>query len=284
MTSSASSSAKPSAQRIESVADPRVADYRSVRDGELLRRRGLFIVEGRGNLRRLLRESRHRPRSLFVSEPASAGLGDVLGELDSGVPVFVASREVLSEIAGFDIHRGCLAACERPAPAPPASLLAASGRDSLVVVLEGLANPDNVGVVFRNAQAFGADAVLLSPHCCDPFYRKAIRVSMGAALCVPSARLADWPGELAELSAAGYRVVALHPGDDSQPLGPATRLPRRVALMLGSEGVGLSAAALLTADERLRIGMQPGFDSLNVATASGIALHHWFLGRAPENR
>ena len=289
MTSSASSSrrtrvgaaaaraAQP--QRIASVSDPRVADYRSVRDGELLRRRGLFIVEGRSNLRRLVRESCHRPRSLFVSEPASEGLRDVLGELAADVPVFVASRVVLSEIAGFDIHRGCLAACERPAPVPPASLLAAPHLESLVLVLEGLANPDNVGVVFRNAQAFGADAVLLSPHCCDPFYRKAIRVSMGAALCVPSARLAAWPEALGMLRAAGYCVVALHPGERSQPLDAATRLPRRVALMLGSEAVGLSPAALAGADRWLRIGMQPDFDSVNVATASGIVLHHWFLGR-----
>ena len=265
-------------ERIVSVADPRVADYRSIRDAELVRGRGLFIVEGRGNLRRLVRESGHRPRSLFVSEPASDGLCDVLAELAADIPVFVASRAVLSDIAGFDIHRGCLAACERPAPVPPATLLPARGLASLIVVLEGLANPDNVGVVFRNAQAFGADAVLLCPRCCDPFYRKAIRVSMGAVLCVASARLAAWPEALGELRAAGYCVVALHPGDGSEPLAAATRLPQRVALMFGTEGVGLSAAALAAADRRLRIGMRPGLDSVNVATASGIALHHWFRG------
>ena len=268
-------------ERIASVADPRVADYRSVRDGELLRQRGLFIVEGRDNLRRLVRESRHRPRSLFISEPAAEALGDLLGELAADVPVFVASRAVLSDVVGFDIHRGCLAACERPAPVPATSLLAASDATSLIVVLERLANPDNVGVVFRNAQAFGADAVLLCPRCCDPFYRKAIRVSMGGSLCVPSARLASWPGALGELRAAGYCLVALHPGDRSEPLDAATRLPRRVALLLGSEGAGLSEAALAAADRRLRIAMQPGFDSVNVATASGIALHHWFRGDVP---
>jgi tRNA G18 (ribose-2'-O)-methylase SpoU len=280
MTSIASSSPSSvrSLQPIVSVSDPRVADYRGLRDGELLRQRGLFIVEGRSNLRRLVRESPHRPRSLFLSEPASEALRDLLGELASDIPVFVASRAVLSDIAGFDIHRGCLAACERPAPVPPASLLAAPDTESLVVVLEGLANPDNVGVVFRNAQAFGADAVFLSPHCCDPFYRKAIRVSMGAALCVPSARLSAWPEALAVLRAAGYCVVALHPGDGCQPFDAATRLPRRVALMLGSEAVGLSSDALAAADRRLRIGMRAGFDSVNVATASGIALHQWFLG------
>jgi len=269
-------------ERIASIADPRVADYRNVRDGELLRRRGLFIVEGRGNLRRLVRESRHRPRSLFVSEPASEGLRDVLEELAAEIPVFVASRAVLGQVAGVDVHRGCLAACERPAAVPPASLLAAPGLESLVLVLEGLSDPDNVGVVFRNAQAFGADAVLLCPHCCDPLYRKAIRVSMGAALCVPTARLPAWPEALRSLSAAGYCVVALHPGAGAEPLDSGTRLPGRVALLLGSEGVGLSAAALAAADRRVRIEMRPGFDSLNVATASGIALHHWFRGASAD--
>lgn len=265
-------------QRIASIDDPRVADYRGIRDGELLRRRGLFIVEGRGNLCRLVRESSYRPRSVFVSEPACEGLRDVLAELDPGVPVFVASRSVLSGIAGFDIHRGCLAACERPEAVPLQTLLATGGGPSLLVVLEGLANPDNVGVVFRNALAFGAHAVLMSPNCCDPLYRKAVRVSMGAALCVPHARFGDWPAGLADLREAGYGLVALHPGEGSEPLAAETRLPSRTALLFGTEGVGLTSPVLASADLRLRIAMRPDSDSVNVATASGIALHHWFRG------
>ena len=177
-----------SVERIATRLDPRVADYSDVKDAALLRERGLFMVEGRGNVRRLIDGSQYRPRSLFLSEPAHRALSDALERLDAATPVFVAPREVVSEVAGFDIHRGCLAACERPAPAEPMSVLPQAGMRSLVVILEDLTDPDNVGAVFRNAMAFGVDAVLVSQHCCDPLYRKAIRVSMGAALCVPTAR------------------------------------------------------------------------------------------------
>lgn len=264
-------------QHIESVADDRVSDYRGVRDGDLLRERSLFMVEGRANVRRLVEESPYRPRSVFLSKPAYEAMSDLVAGLVPSTPVFVAAREVLSEIAGFDIHRGCLAACERPSPGPPADVLAESGRPSRVVVLEGLTDPDNVGAVFRNAMAFGVDAVLLCPHCCDPLYRKAIRVSMGAALCVPTARFEAWPDGLSEVRDAGYRVIALDPAPGGVELAAADPgTGERVALLLGTEGKGLSAGALALADQRVRIPMVAGFDSLNVATASGVALHHFF--------
>jgi tRNA G18 (ribose-2'-O)-methylase SpoU len=273
-----------SSARIASPDDPRVADYRNVRDGQLLRERDLFIVEGRANLVRLVRESPHEPRSIFLSDPAAAALGDVLAEVDASVPVFVATRDVLSEIAGFDIHRGCLAVCERPEPIAAESFIERRSGPSVVVVLEDLTNPDNVGTVFRNALAFGADAVLLSPRCCDPLYRKAVRVSMGAALCVPTARFGAWPEGLEALRDAGYTIVALDPAPTASPLAASRTWPARVALLFGTEGDGLSADACERADERVRIEMAKGFDSVNVATASGIALHDVFRAAVARGR
>jgi tRNA G18 (ribose-2'-O)-methylase SpoU len=270
------------AQHIDSIADPRVADYRDIRDKVLLNEHSLFIVEGRGNLRRLISDSPYVPRSVLLSQPAYAAMSGEHGGLDGlpdSVPIYVSSRQVVSSIAGFDIHRGCLAACDRM-PAPDlAGLLAPPGRASVVVILEGLTDPDNVGTVFRNAMAFGVDAILLCPNCCDPLYRKAVRVSMGASLCLPTARLADWPEGLEAVRRAGYRVVGLDPAPGVRDLGSTVELADRVALVLGSEGPGLSDLVRARVDECLRIGMVDGFDSINVATASGIALHHLFLAR-----
>ena len=264
---------------IDSVEDERIADYRDVRDGDLLRRRSLFMVEGRANVRRLIEESRYRPRSLFLSQPAFEAMGPVVERLSTGTPVFVASRQLISRIAGFDIHRGCLAVCDRRPLQSPSELLAPPGRPSTLVVLEGLTDPDNVGGVFRNAMAFGVDAVLLSPRCCDPLYRKAIRVSMGAALCVPTARFERWPDDLEALRSAQYRILALDPAPGSVEIDDGGWSAERVALVLGSEGQGLSDAVRAAADGSLRIGMADGFDSLNVATASGVALHRLFMRR-----
>ncbi len=272
-------------QQIHSVEDPRVKDYRGVRDRDLFFEYASFMVEGRANVRRLIADSPYQPRSLFMSVPAHAAMGDVLEQLQPDTPLFVASREVLSEVAGFDVHRGCLALGDRGEARPPAALLAAPGCPSVVLVLEGLTDPDNVGALFRNAMAFAADAVLLSPRCCDPLYRKAIRVSMGASLCLPTARFEDWPGDLAVLRAADYRVVALDPGPGAIDLAPSSerlsdQLGPRVALVLGREGPGLSDELRAAADLRLRIPMAPGFDSLNVATAGALALQHLFSWRS----
>ncbi|MCG8589960.1 MAG: RNA methyltransferase [Proteobacteria bacterium] len=261
-------------QAIESLDDPRVAVYRDVRERDLVDRQGLFLVEGRLNVLKLLSGGRFRTRSLLVTPRTLRALEPALASVAPGPPIYVAERPLLARLAGFDLHRGCLAAAERGPALAPEPLVAAPAANSCVVVLEQLTNPDNVGGVFRNAAAFGADAVWLCPRCCDPLYRKAIRVSMGAALEVPFARCSDWPGALRALKRAGYRVVALDPGPASTPLATEPR-GGRVALLVGTEGPGLQPATRALADARVGIAMAPGVDSLNVATATGIALHHY---------
>ena len=252
--------------------DPRLSDYRNIPDPDLLRSRGLFIAEGRQVVRRLLAAARFRVRSLLLTPAARAGLADLLLHA-ADVPVFLVSQAAMNAIAGFNIHRGCLAAGERPAPARWEDLAAAARR---LVVLEGVGNADNVGGIFRNAAAFGADAVLLGPSCADPLYRKAIRTSMGAALQVPFASMEDWPGDLSRLKALGFGLWALTPSSDARLLRHADP-PARLAWLVGHEGEGLSQIALSHADARVRIQMAEGIDSLNVATAVAIALYE--IGR-----
>jgi tRNA G18 (ribose-2'-O)-methylase SpoU len=262
--------------RVESLDDPRIADFRNVRDPELRDRRGLFLAEGRLGVCRLIEDSRFPTRSVLVTPTALEGIRSSLERLDEGTPVYLAEQATLKAVVGYNMHRGCLAVGERGDDADFGELVLSGRERSLLVVLEQLSNPDNVGGVFRNALAFGADAVLLCPRCSDPLYRKAIRVSMGATLRLPFARARVWPGPLEWLRRAGYCLVALHPREPALELGDpdaAARLPGRVALLLGSEAEGLSAEALAAADLRARIAMAPGVDSLNVATASGIAMH-----------
>jgi tRNA G18 (ribose-2'-O)-methylase SpoU len=215
-----------------------------------------------------VRAGRHPIRSLLVAEPRVAGLEPVIAALAPEVPVYVAAQAVMDAVAGFPMHRGVLAVGERRAEAAEA-LLTRLPAQALVVGLSAIANHDNMGGIFRNAAAFGADAVLLDAACCDPLYRKAIRVSVGAALSVPFARLGPGEDLLAVLEAAGCEVLALSPGgaDDLDAVRPAGR----TALLLGAEGPGLDPAMLRRA-RAVRIPMAAGFDSLNVATASGIAL------------
>ena len=183
----------------------------------------------------------------------------------------MAPEETLGRVVGFNFHRGCLAVGERSAELPLDALL----DTRLLVVLEGVTNPDNVGGVFRNAMAFAAGGVLLAPGCSDPLYRKAIRVSMGGTLVVRFARAAPWPGALARLREHGFTIVALTPdGDvDVAELGTSRPVPERVALLLGAEGESVSPAARAAADVAVAIRMAGRGHSLNVATASGIALH-----------
>jgi len=261
---------------ISSLSDDRVCDYRNVRDAELLTGRGLFMAEGRLVVRTLLESSRLAARSVFVTEPALESLRDLLEPIP--IPVYLASQGVMDGVVGFHIHRGALAAGLRPSPVEPISLVPPENcsAPSTVVVLEDLSNHDNVGGLFRCAGAFGADAVLLSPRCCDPLYRKSIRVSMGAALRVPFATFTNWPAALGELRGHRYAVVALTPeasADDMQTFARNPARPKRIALMLGAEGPGLSPTALSLADFRVRINMSAGVDSLNVTTAGAIALH-----------
>jgi tRNA G18 (ribose-2'-O)-methylase SpoU len=256
--------------------DPRLADYGDLRDGERRRRRGLVVAESRLVVRRLLAAGRFRVRSLLLTEPALAELGDVLARLDGATPVLVAGHAVIKGVVGFDFHRGCLALAERGVGPPPEALLAAGPGPRLVVVCERLAQPDNVGALFRNALAFGAGGVLLSPGSADPLFRKAIRVSLGASLEMPFAHLPDWPAGLARLRAAGFTLLALTPRPDAvdvEELGTRRPVPERVALLVGNEGDGLSSAAVAAADLTLAIPMAAGVDSLNVATAAAIALH-----------
>jgi tRNA G18 (ribose-2'-O)-methylase SpoU len=261
-------------EMVEDATDPRIAGYRDARDGELRRREGLFLAEGRLLVRRLLEASRFPVQSLLVTPPALDDLRDLLAADDS-TPVHVASAETIRAIVGFKFHRGCLALGVRGEPLAPEALMDPVGPRTLLA-LEGVADPDNVGAVFRNAAAFGAAGVLLSSHCADPLYRKAIRVSMGATLSLPFARASDWPAALAALRHAGYRLVALCPRAEAEDIVEvAARAPRqpRLALLLGAEGTGLSGSTRAAADVEVRIPMAAGIDSLNVAAACGIALH-----------
>jgi tRNA G18 (ribose-2'-O)-methylase SpoU len=253
---------------VADLSDPRLADYRNVPDPQLLRERGVFVAEGRHVVRRLLAEPRFTTRSVLLTPTALDAMADAIDRAPD-IPVFVVRQDAIDTITGFDIHRGCLAIGERPSPRPWAELVRNA---RMVLVLERVGNADNVGGIFRNAAALGANAVLLGPACADPLYRKAIRTSMGAALRVPFAEMEDWPVDLSRLQASGFRLLALTPADSARPIEAASP-GDRVALLLGHEGDGLSDDALRHADVRVRIPMAEGVDSLNVATAAAIALH-----------
>lgn len=232
------------------------------------------MAEGRLVVRRLLAEPRFRVHSLLVSEAVLRSLQDVLGPTAESVPTYVTDVERMRTITGFNFHRGCLALAERPQARSLDTVLREAPTPQRIVILERVGNGDNVGAVFRNAAAFGA-AVLLSPGCCDPLYRKAIRVSMGASLTTPWAHVDPWPAGLQTLRTRGIRLIALTPRADADDVAAvAASEPRaHVGLLFGSEGEGLSAAVMALADVRARIPMQSGVDSLNVATAAAIALH-----------
>ena len=251
--------------------DPRIAGYRHIRERDLVRRDGRFIAEGEVVLRVLLTAGEHRAESLLIAEKRLGALAPLLDRVPDGVPVHAAGQAVLDAIAGFPLHRGILALGRR-APMPTADdLLAGLGPRALILVLVGIGNHDNVGGIFRNAAAFGADAVILDAGCCDPLYRKAIRVSVGASLIVPFARMECGADILALLAGRGFTALALSPAGTVS----LAQLPRppRAAVLLGSEGPGLPAE-LLDRAVTVRIPMAAGFDSLNVATAGGIALYH----------
>ena len=254
--------------------DPRVEPYRSLRERDLVGRQGRFVIEGEVVLRAFAAAGRHRLDSVLLAEKRVAGLADILAALPAMAPVHVASQEVLDAVVGFHIHRGILALGTR-APEPDfETLLAGLGPHARVVALFGVSNHDNVGGIFRNAAAFGVDAVLLDSACCDPLYRKAIRVSVGGALTVPFARLGEGDA-IAMLERHGFECLALSPAG-AEPLH-GLKPPARAALLLGAEGPGLPAALMARA-RTVSIPMAGRFDSLNVATASGIALHQLAFG------
>jgi len=260
----------PAVIRIDDAGDPRLEPYRAVRERDLVGREGLFVAEGRVVLEKAVAAMPDAIASVLVAEPRLDGLADVLRGLPAGTPVYAAGQAAMDEVVGFPIHRGILAVGRRP-ERRVGDLLATLPPKALVVALVGIANHDNVGGIFRNAAAFGADAVLLDETCCDPLYRKAIRVSVGAALTVPFARAGAAAGLLATLGAAGFETVALSPRGPIE-LGDLEAGPR-VAALFGAEGPGLPAA-VLARTRAVRIAMAGGFDSLNVATTSGIVLHH----------
>jgi tRNA G18 (ribose-2'-O)-methylase SpoU len=251
--------------------DPRIEPYRAMRERDLVGRGDRFIVEGEVVLRVFLTRSAYRPESILLADSRVDRLVDLLTALPDTVPVYTAGRTVMDAIVGFPIHRGILALGRRTGRIGVDELLGGLPDEALVVGLVGLANHDNVGGIFRNAAAFGADAVLLDPGTCDPLYRKAIRVSVGGSLIVPFARTESADHLVRALEETGFSVIALSPSGD-ETLSRVQRMPR-TALLLGAEGPGLPLD-LLSRGRRVSIPMSSGFDSLNVATTSGIALHH----------
>jgi len=303
-----------SVARVEDADDERVADYVGLSDAQARRRierpgaEGIFVAEGMVVIGQLLR-SPYRIRSILVTD---RGLRALEAELVDpalacsavDTPVYLATQPVMEAIAGFRFHRGALAAADRMR-LPAADELAAGAARLLLV--EGVGDNENLGALFRNAAALGVDAVLLDPTTCDPLYRRSVRVSAGQILRLPFARMADWPagavvghphveavrsrhrgrgrqphpyrmadwpaGAVAALQERGFEVLALTPSRSADDLRTLPPHPRR-ALLVGAEGDGLSAGALAAADRRVRVAMAPGVDSLNVATAAAIALHH----------
>ncbi len=254
---------------IHDAGDPRLEPYRSVRERDLVGRDGLFIAEGRVVLEKLIATHPERLASVLLAAHRVDGLADLLAGLPIGTPVFSAAQSAMDEVVGFPIHRGILALGRRP-DVRATDLLAGLPPNALVVGLIGIANHDNMGGILRNAAAFGVDAVLLDDSCCDPLYRKAIRVSVGAALTLPITRAGPADALVEVLITSKFEIVALSPaGDlDLDDLDPSSR----TAILLGAEGPGLPAS-ILARVRSVRIDMAGGFDSLNVATTSGIVLH-----------
>ena len=261
----------PRFEAIDDPQDPRIEPYRDIRERDLVGRQGLFVAEGEVVLRHLVGAGRFRPVSVLIDSKRLERLAPMLAQLPDEVPVFHAPQEILSRIAGFALHRGILGLGRRAEAGGAEQLLAGSGPGALVLVLYGIANHDNLGAIFRNAAAFGAGAVILDAHCCDPLYRKALRVSVGAALTVPFARLAPGEDALALLARHGFEAIALTPAGATR-LSDLRRSPR-MAVLLGPEGPGL-APEVIARSRGVGIPMARGFDSLNVATTSGIVLHH----------
>jgi tRNA G18 (ribose-2'-O)-methylase SpoU len=263
------------AQEITDPDDERLADYRALTDVALRTRfeppHGLFIAEGELVLRRAVR-SGFRIRSMLVDARRVDQIADLA---PAGVPVFAASQDVLARVTGFHVHRGVLASFHRRPVPSAAEVLADATR---VAILEDVNNHTNIGAVFRGAAALGMDAVLLSPTCADPLYRRSVRVSMGEVFAIPYAQLDPWPASLDVVRAAGFTLLALTPAADAVPIQSLTTAQRhRPALLLGAEGAGLTPSALAAADVRVVIPMRRGVDSLNVAAAAAVAF--WELSR-----
>lgn len=257
-------------RRVADVRDPVLHDYVGLTDMALRTRKepaeGLFIAEGEKVIRRALAAG-HPMRSLLLEEKWLAGLADVVERTDA--PVYLADLALLEQVTGYSVHRGALAAMSR-LPLPPVDDLTRAARR--LVVLEDIVNHTNVGAVFRAAAGLGVDAVLVTPRCADPLYRRSVKVSMGGVFAVPWTRLPEWPAELDRLRAHGFTVAALALADDAVDLDElAADPPERLVLMLGAEGDGLAPTTVAAADVVVRIPMAGGVDSLNVAAAAAVA-------------
>jgi tRNA G18 (ribose-2'-O)-methylase SpoU len=254
---------------ITSLDDPRLGDYSHLTDVALKKSGGgLYIAESLLVLERAIAAG-HRPRSVLA---LGSSVDDAVRATEGfDVPIFSGPAALLEELTGYLLHRGLIAAMHRP-PLPDAAALLRNARR--VVILENVVDPTNVGAIFRSVAAIGADAVLVTPRCSDPFYRRAIRVSMGTVLQVPWSRVGDWTETRALFTAAGFTVAALALTDDAVDLKAfAATAPQRVALVLGTEGEGLTAEALAAADTVVTIPMAHGIDSLNVAATAAVAMY-----------
>ncbi len=254
---------------INDLADKRLGAYLNIKERDLTGRQSRFIAEGKVVLRVLLQSAQFEAESLLITENKLAGMQDILSLCSSDVPVYVVSSAHMDQIAGFNVHRGILAVGKRKTPSDINRLIKSIPENGLMLILCGISNHDNIGSIFRNAAAFEASCVLLDETCCDPLYRKAIRVSVGATLQVPYTHNGQIDDIIKAVAEAGINLIALSP----QSTQSLYELPAhgRTALLLGTEGDGLPPH-LLTSLQTARIPMSRHFDSLNVATASGIAL------------
>jgi len=266
---------------ITDPGDPRVSDYFTLTDVALRTKvepeRGLYLAESEKVIRRALAAG-HRPRSFLMAQRWLTDLSDLVVQAESdGVPVYFAQHPVIEAMTGFHLHRGALASMHRPALLAPQVLLKDASR---VVILEDIVDHTNVGAVFRSAAALGVDAVLITPRCADPLYRRAVRVSMGTVFQVPWTRIDRWPGGVQVLREYGFTVVAFALGDGAISLDDlAANQPDRLAMIFGTEGDGLSRLAVKGADLVVKIPMAGGVDSLNMAAASAVAI--WALRPRP---
>ena len=266
--------------RISSLDHEGLSDYRGLTDVALRRvsepAGGLYIAESAKVIARAIAAG-HKPRSVLLQEQWLADIEPILAGHD--VPVFVGDSALLESLTGFEMHRGALASMHRPPLAPVSAILEGARR---VVVLENIVDHTNVGAIFRSVAGLGADAVLVTPRCADPLYRRSVRVSMGTVLQVPWTRLPEWPEGAQLLKDAGFHLAALALAPDAVTLPEfAASAPEKVAILLGAEGDGLSRAALQNADTTVTIPMLHGVDSLNVASASAVALYA--LGLPPRD-
>ena len=273
---------------ITDPADERVRDYFALTDVALRTKvepeRGLYLAESEKVIRRALAAG-HRPRSFLMGQRWVTDLSDIVGLAESqGVPVYFAQARIIEAMTGFHLHRGALASMHRPQLVEPAELLQSAllHEASRVLVLEDIVDHTNVGAVFRSAAALGVDAVLVTPRCADPLYRRAVRVSMGTVFQVPWTRIEPWPAGLQVLRDHGFTVAAFALGDGAISLDDlAANQPDRLAMIFGTEGDGLTRLAVKGADVVVKIPMSGGVDSLNMAAASAVAL--WALRVTPRH-